>query len=161
MDKKPILLVIAFVFIALVILTCNGSPPPKPVLMVVGDTDLIRGDQMVKERLEKLGYIVHAKVDSLTTLDDANNAQFILISASILTGKIRDRSTDAQVPLVCLESYLYDELCMTDTTFKVEYGSVRDQTQILITKPEHSLSAGLEDTVTVLTQKRGGFLPAL
>jgi len=150
--KMPILIVSLFLVFAL--FTCNDNFSPKAVLLVVGDTDLIRGDQMIEERLGRLGHIADIKVDSLTTVEDAKDKNFILISASILTDKIDDRLTDAQIPIVCLESYLYDELCMTDTTFKVEYGSVRDQTQILMIKPEHPLSAGLEDTVTVLTEKR-------
>jgi glucose/arabinose dehydrogenase len=120
-------------------------------LLVVGNTTLNNGDTAVKQRLENLGYVVTVKAATASATADANNKSVVVLSSTSLSADINTKFRNVNVPVVTWENALMDDLGMTSTTALTDYGTIDNQTQILIVNNSHPLAAGLSSTQTVTT----------
>ena len=124
----------------------TGSGCNKEVLFVVGSTNLNSSDATVKSRLESLGYTVTVGDDYYCKTEDANGKGLVLISATVNSGYVGSKFRDVAVPVLCWESYLYDDMGMTGSSYGTQ-GYVYSTT---IQTSNHPLAAGLSGTVNVL-----------
>ena len=128
--------------------------PVKKALLVVGRIPLSYSDRALKIHLERLGFLVFLADDATVDKADADDMDFILISETVWSKLIGDLFRDVAVPVLCLESYLYDDLYMSGSDRNSDYGNSRRRRTIAVTDSGHSLSAGMSDSVKVTTRRR-------
>jgi len=140
----------------------NEDLPLKKALFVVGRTPLRFNDRALKMRLERLGFLVFLVKDATIEKADADDMDLILISETVWSKLIGDLFTDVGVPILCLESYLYDDLYMSGAVRNSDYGNSRRRQKIDVHYSDHSLSAGMSETIKVTTRRRhvGWSVPA-
>jgi hypothetical protein len=132
----------------------NQDSPVKKALLVVGRTPLRYNDRVLKMQLERLGFLVFLADDATVDKADADDMDLILISETVWSKLIGDLFTDVEVPVLCLESYLYDDLNMSGAVRNGDYGNSRRRREIAMTDSDHSLSAGVSDRIKVTTRRR-------
>ncbi len=128
-----------------------GSNCNDKILFVVGDTRLNSGDEWAKKRLELLGLNVTVKSATSASTSDASGKGLIVISSTVNSGDVGSKFTNVAVPVLTWESYLLDDLKMTDDDAQEDYGQNASYNSLTITDPTHPLSAGLSGNVQVLT----------
>jgi hypothetical protein len=140
----------------------NEDYPVKKALFVVGRTPLRFNDRALKMRLEQLGFLVFLVDDATIEKADADDMDLILISETVWSKLVGDLFTDVEVPILCLESYLYDDLYMSGAVRNSDYGNSRRRQKIAVHYSDHSLSAGMSETIKVTTRRRhvGWSVPA-
>ncbi|MHC4488389.1 MAG: DUF1349 domain-containing protein [Planctomycetota bacterium] len=119
------------------------------------DEPFIAGDDALKVFLEGLGHTVtyfDDGEDEATTEAAAAAADVVFISESVSSGQIRTEITEVEAPMVITEAWGYDEMGLTLGTGE---GLEVATTDIEIVAPEHPLAAGLNGTVSVLTDITG------
>jgi hypothetical protein len=104
--------------------------------------------------LQQEGYQVTVQDDDGITASTANGQDAVVISKSVSSAKVGTTFTSAAVPVVSLVSTLYDDLGMTGVQQNLVYGGANNQTQIKVTDPNHPLSSGYNDLVTVYSEPR-------
>ena len=119
-----------------------GRPPPR------------YNDRALKMRLERSGFLVDVVDDTTVKKADADDKGLIVISETVWSKRIGDLFTDVAVPVLCLESYLYDDLYMSGSRRNRDYGNSRRRREIAVTDSDHSLSAGMSDRIKVTTRRR-------
>ncbi|NET48767.1 MAG: cellulase family glycosylhydrolase [Merismopedia sp. SIO2A8] len=112
-------------------LTSSGSD--NKALLVADSKDLGLKDQAIKNRLENLGYQVTVQEDDTSKSSDAQNQDLIIISESVISGKVTSKFTDASVPIVNLEPYLYNDLKLTGSQADKDFGFEFVRPEIAIT----------------------------
>lgn len=122
---------------------------PSQALFVTASANLKASDLAIKNRLESMGYQVTVKDDNASQSGDANGQDLIVISESVNSGTVGSKFTDADVPVVVLEPYLYDDLKMTGNTVGEDFGFANRQTEVAIANSTHPLADGLNNTVQV------------
>lgn len=120
----------------------------KNALLVVGSTTLNSGDNWIKNRLESLGLSVTVKDDDLVAATDANGKNLVLISSTITSGAIGTKFTNAAVPVICYEPYLFDELKMTPAVADSDHGTSSGGVLNLVA-PAHPIAGGLSGNISV------------
>lgn len=117
-------------------------------LFVVGDTILSASDQSLQNRLEGLGYEVMVQDDNLSQSNDATGHNLVLISESVSSSRVNTKFTDASVPVISAESYLFDDLELTTSEANLNFGK-QIGTSFAIVEANSPLVAGLSGTATV------------
>jgi len=112
-------------------------------LMVTGSHRLRSGDRELKKRLEQIGFKVTIKSDRLSRTADAVGKDLIVLSESAYSKRVNTKFRDVEVPVICTEPNLFDDMGMTGPIARVDYGHVRRQKHITIIYPDHPLAAGL------------------
>jgi len=111
----------------------------------------IPGDDALKAFIEGLGHTVTMFDDNESEADTevaAAEADLVFISESVSSGQIREEITEIETPMVITECWAWDEMGLT-----LGGGAGQDvaTTDIEIVEPGHPLAAGLNGTVSVLT----------
>ena len=126
----------------------------KKALLVMGRIPPRYNDRMLKMQLERLGFLVFLADDAAVEKADADDMDLIVISETVWSKLIGDLFSDVEVPVLCLESYLYDDLYMSGAVRNSDYGYSRRRREIAMTDSNHLLSAGMSDRVKVTTRRR-------
>ncbi len=124
-----------------------GEEPPS-AYFVVGDVSLSSGDNLVKTRLENMGYTVELIDDNSASASDASDADLVLVSSSSTSSNIGSGLNSCTAPMVLWETWLYDDLGMTGDASESDYGNAGD-VSINIQESNHALAAGLSGEVQV------------
>jgi|GEM_PF-1218783 len=117
-------------------------------LLIAGRDPLKSSDAKIKERLEILGYQVTAINDDDCTPEDSNGKDLVIISATVIPTRIKQKYLDLAKPIVLCESSIYDDMKMTGTKSNVDYGRLEGN-RLEIVNSTHPLSAGLTGTIPV------------
>jgi len=115
----------------------------------------IPGDDALKAFMEGLGHTVTYMDDDESEADmetAATEADLVFISESVSSSKVREKITEVEKPMVITECWAWDEMGLT-----LGGGAGQDvaTTEIEIVEPGHPLAAGLNGTVSVLTDISG------
>ncbi len=106
-------------------------------LFVVGEsTAMPTKDVMVRDTLRAMGYSVRTLSARNTKAADAAGRAVVVISESMSSGDLNTKLRDVAVPVVCYESYLFDDMKMTGSA-GTEWGHSNPQTQINWIQPSH------------------------
>lgn len=132
----------------------NKDSAVKKALLVVGRTPVRNNDRALKMRLERSGFLVYLVDDATIEKADADDMDLIIISETVWSKLIGNLFTDVKVPVLCLESYLYDDLHMSAAVRNSDYGNSRRRQTIKVKASDHSLSAGMSEIVKVTTRRR-------
>ena len=119
-------------------------------LLVVGAVPVSGGDASAVSQLQSLGQSVTVVDDSASSAASADGMDLVVISDSVSPGQVGDKFNQVAVPVVVFEPWLYDNLGMTGTVAKTDYGRSGLQTQLRM-NGSHPLTAGLSGVVTVST----------
>ena len=122
-------------------------------LLVVGDTNLSPGDEVMRNRIEALGFPVQAKAAASTVSGDANGKAVVVLSSSSLNADLLDKFAYVTVPVITMSTGIFDDMFLTDAA-----GRGTDvANQLTITTPSHPLAAGLIGTGKITTTLPGSF----
>ena len=132
----------------------KADSPVKEALLVVGRTPPRYNDRALKMQLERSGFLVDVVDDAAVEKADAEHMDLIVISETVWSKLIGNLFTDVAVPVLCLESYLYDDLHMSGSKRNRDYGNSRRQQEITMKDSDHSLSAGMSDRIKVTSRRR-------
>ncbi len=127
----------------------TGSGCNFEALFVASSTSLNTSDANAKARLEALGFNVTVVDDNQTTTADADGKGLIFISSTTLSSNVNTKYRDVAVPVICYESWLFDDFNMTGSTTGTDYDSQGSLSQLTIENASHPLAAGLSGTVQV------------
>jgi len=122
-------------------------------LFVVADANgLGAGDAALVSLLEHVGFevapVTSTEVDSVST----DGVALVLISSTAQSNAVGTRFSEVDVPVVCWDSYLYDDLGLTGPQSGVDYSAMLLEQLIRIVNPAHPLAAGLDGAVRVYEQ---------
>ncbi len=125
----------------------------KHILMVTGNSSLNAAETLIQQRLLASNYDVTHLVDNLVTTEDAENKSMVLICSSVLSANVGTKFRTVNVPVLCYESYLFDDLGMTGTIADADYGTRPQQTRLILSDDAadplvRDLESG-EQTITV------------
>ena len=130
----------------------QGNSCDLDVLFVVGSTTLSAGDNWVKNRLTSQGYNVMVKSATAAQTSDANGKDLVLISSTVLSTDVGTKYKHVTVPVMTWESYLYDDLRMTNSTSGSGYGTLWGVRQYQVAN-NHPINSGLSGTFNVFTEE--------
>ncbi|HXU81913.1 MAG TPA: S8 family peptidase [Polyangia bacterium] len=132
------------------------STPATMTMGMTGQALLVRpatptaGDLVLRDRLAALGFVVTEKADSALVSADATGKHVVVVSAAVASGNVGSKLTSVTVPVISMESLIYDDMKMTGTTSN-DFGSTASQTQLNLVDPSHPLAAGLSGVRTANT----------
>lgn len=121
------------------------------MLFLTGDGPLSSADNAVIDDLDELGIQVQVVLDDVVATTDAKGKDLVLISESVLSSRIGNKFSHADVPVVVYESWLYDDLGMSKAMRGDSYGNASARGSILM-QGAHPLTGGLTGTVQVNTR---------
>jgi hypothetical protein len=121
----------------------------NPALFVVGNATLSTSDQLVKSRLEALGFSLTIKTAASSTSADASGKSLVVISASVNSGDVSTKFTSSAVPVVTWEFAIWNSLGMVASNSTADRNTISSQTQVKITNPTHPLAGHRSGTVAV------------
>src|ERR1043166_7586835 len=125
-------------------------------LLVVRDaSSLSPGDNVIRMRLERLGYNVRRTEDAVADAADGYEHAVIVCSSVLGPPHPPEGFLGLDVPIVVLGDSLYDDLGMTGKFAGKDYGrSPERYDELVICDPDHSMAAGLDGRVRVMTSAR-------
>jgi hypothetical protein len=139
-------------------------PARRAVLLLGGqDADLpLRPssvDEPLRARLEQLGFavdVVNAENHEAETARELERAQVVVLSPTVYTAELSEELIALPVPMVALESSAFTRLGLTGLAWKRDVGPTDQRfREVMITKPEHPLAAGLTGQAIVLQRRLG------
>ena len=122
-------------------------------LLVIADATAVgSGDTAVMDLLERLGFGVTTLSSTEVASTESGGFDLVVISSTAQSNAVGTGFTDADVPVVCWDSHLYDDLGLTGPTAGVDYSAMLQQQVVQIVAPESPLAAGLVGAVRVFSQ---------
>lgn len=126
----------------------DGQLPMPRVALVVGDPQRpTAGDARLRARLQARG-MVPVLIAAEAPASATEGAALVVICASGPSRLVTTKYRDASVPVIVLETSLYDDMQLTGVSRGSDFGD-EDAASITILDGGHSLAAGLHGTVTV------------
>jgi hypothetical protein len=133
---------------------------PREALLLTGPDDTkeplatpgaLRGsEELLKTRLERLGFQVHVADAGAMTPERARVAALIVFSSSVNSKQLRPWFAELPVPMLVLESTGFERLGLTGTVWRRDLGPAPPMAEITIQNPDHPLAGGLSGNVRVL-----------
>jgi len=132
----------------------NACLQPDTLLFVVGQLPLGLGDVRLKQFMTDLGYELDIVLDEQAQSSHAHNRAAIVISSTVLSGRLRNTFTHTAVPLLCWEPYLYDDLLMTGSLPGKHYGHSGVERRLELADSTHALAARMQGSTDVFSSGR-------
>ena len=123
---------------------------PRKAVLVVGDPGApLLGDVRLKAMLEARGFVVSYADDGASS-GSAGSAALVVLSSSSAAATLAARYKDLAVPVLVMESHVFDDMKMTGPTKATDYDEEDDtRITILTGQDSHQLAAYYSGTVTV------------
>ena len=119
-------------------------------LMVVGDTELSLGDQIVRERLEERGFQIEVIDDDVVTNQDGRLKDIIFVSSTVTPSSIGEDLTHIPTPVFSWDPFSYSFLRLTGHNYNDDFGFTQDAiSEIEIVKEGHPMAAGKSGAVKI------------
>ncbi len=130
-----------------------GAPPvaqgilcPKVALFVASTSPAPRGDGSFLSAVEEaLPGCVSTVSDESITAAEAEAADLVIISSSVVPTVLRDRLVDVGTPVLVAEPYLFDDMSLAERNGR----ELTERTTLQITDVSHPLAGGLSGVVAV------------
>ena len=119
-------------------------------LLLAGNLLLSPEDELVKKRLEGLGFEVRVRGGGTPDAEELRRAALVLISASVSSVDINTYYREVAVPIIAWEPALFPDLGMTGPKESGECAAARSTGDAVIKNPAHPMAAGLAGTVQLL-----------
>lgn len=118
----------------------------SPALLVVGSAALAAGDAALHNRLLSLGFTVTIRTGTAVTAADAGG-KVVVISESVTSADVNTKLRNVPVPVVALESALFDDLGFVDAV-ATNYGTAASQSSLLLLGAPGAPTGDVTVTVT-------------
>ncbi|MGH1489418.1 MAG: Ig-like domain-containing protein, partial [Acidimicrobiales bacterium] len=129
----------------------SADPDPGTVTVVIGTASRpSRPDQAILDRLDATGHPYVVVDDSDLTAAMADAADFVLLTDSVLRGRVRGDIEATSTPVASMKWGLFRDLGFLERGGRA--GRVGGGKSITINDPSHPLAAGLSGEVDVLTR---------
>ncbi len=132
-----------------------GSKPRGSALLVVGSLTLSTSDQLLKERVESLGFEVLVRGGGAPDVGELHRAAVVLISSTVNSVDVLIGYRELPVPVVVWEPWVFDDLGMTGAKEDGDCDAENGTGEAVIKNPAHPIAAQLSGTV----QLQSGSLP--
>ncbi len=142
------LLALQFILLSHAQLADAAQGNQQKVLLLVGDNYQTQ-DAWYVDRLERNDLAVTVVSAAAFEPQQARSYELIVISESVNSTDLANDVRDLDVPLVCLEPSLFDDLSMTGNTWQQDFGDAAGQSRLEIAAGSHPLNASLSGTVKV------------
>ena len=119
------------------------------ILLVVGQKNLKGTDLSIKKVLQNNGHKVTVAKCAGVHSEDAQDKDLVIISDSVLALHVNSKFRDSQVPVICADPWLLDDLGMTARVKLKDFGRKRRQQNIKIIAPDHPLAASYSGKIQV------------
>ena len=119
------------------------------VLYVAGSAGLPRPDRAVVELLRSAGFVVTPIDDDGVDPTSADGYDVVVISSSVVPGKVGSTFTGSDVGVVSTEAYLLDDLGMTGASSSGR--GERTGTTVAMVDSDHQIAAGRTGDVVVVS----------
>jgi transposase len=120
-------------------------------LLLVGERALQYDDERVKQRLEGLGFSVRVRGAGPPDAQELRDTEVILVSSSVFSLDLNTQYRDVAVPVLVWEPSLFDDFGMTGPEENQGCGVAFGTGEAQIKLPGHPMAAGLDGTVTVVS----------
>jgi hypothetical protein len=107
---------------------------------------LVRGDTAISAFLETRGFL-SIPVDDADPASEARDAGLVVISASVNPATVADKYRDVPVPVVVMESSLFDDMKMTGPMEMADFGATSGRE--LNVASVHPVAAGLSGRIAI------------
>ncbi|MCA9200489.1 MAG: hypothetical protein KDA87_23280, partial [Planctomycetales bacterium] len=87
--------------------------------------------------------------DNLVSSSSAAGFDLVYISESVSSGRIGTKLTNASVPIISSESYLFDDLGLTGSALQTDYGNANG-VAIEVANPAHPILDGLSGSLITI-----------
>ncbi len=144
--KKTIGILLTFLFIT------SNVAFGADVLFVVGKQRLKNVDNKVMSNLIDKGFNVVVREEKWVRDKDLAGKDLIVISDSVVVKWLKVDFRDTQIPIICAETLLFDNLGMTKQVKSEDYGRKTRQQYVSIVNSDHPLAASLTNDVQVSTE---------
>jgi len=115
----------------------NSAPSPaRTALFVVGEVPVYSSDELIKERLELLGFSVTVVKDQFVYSGQGSNKDLVVISSTVDENYITTKFRDVAVPVITWENDLFGYMSLT-----YDSGDIYNQDSVKI-NTSHPLSMG-------------------
>ena len=131
---------------------CTTYALGAEVLLVVGKKKLKGTDLSIKTILKNNGHTVTVAKGDAVKSSDARGKDLVIISDSVLALHVNSKFQGSQVPVICLDPWLLDDLGMTAEVKLKNFGRKRRQQNILIIDPDHPLAASYSGKIQVSSE---------
>jgi hypothetical protein len=122
------------------------------VLFVVGKQRLKTVDEKVMSSLIDKGYNVVVREDKRVRDKDLAGKDLVIISDSVVVKWLKVDFRETQIPIICTEALLFDNLGMTNQAKSEDYGRKTHQQYVTMVNSDHPLAASLSNDVQVSTE---------
>jgi hypothetical protein len=144
--------VLAFTWLGISTPSTNAA---SNALFVVKDASTLGTmDDAVRDRLVDLGFTVTIKSQGSATSSDATGKALVVISASVESGMVNTKYKNTSTPVLCMESYIFDDMKMTGTGAGTNYGTLSSQSKLTISNIGSPLAVGLTGSPTVASSNK-------
>lgn len=131
--------------------TVPGSRGRALITMGASGVNMAGGDQMMRNYLTYMGFIVECVYAGSATTSNADGKSLVIISTTSNPDNINTIFQGVTVPVMTCKATLYDEMAMTRSAAGTFWGVLGGQTTLNIVNPGHPMAAGLSGLVTVST----------
>lgn len=130
----------------------------KQVLIAQGGNELNANDRAMMAKLASAGRQVTTGRDNIVNVDDAAGMDLAIVSASVSSGNMVlsgvHKFLNLNIPIISSENENYDDLYLTAATAGSDFGTIGNQTGLLILDDSHPMAGGLSGVVTVASDLR-------
>ena len=116
------------------------------IVMIVREDPIGVEDNIVKERLEALGFEIELHSQNEAHPVDIAGADGVFVSESILSGNVGGAYEGISIPFITSEAWLLDEMQIAPDNHTHEDPN---QTSVTIVDPGHPMAAGLEGEIEI------------
>jgi hypothetical protein len=144
----------------------RALPAVREALLLIGPDDnkedrppppALRGsEEMLKARLERLGFTVRVMEATTLTAEEATAARLLVLSPSVSVTLLAARSfADLPAPMVLLESTAFTAFGLIGERWRRDLGPTQGPiAEVTISNPQHALAGGLSGTIRALSTPR-------
>ena len=132
--------------LALFLISTTLAIAADKIVMVVREDPIGVEDNIVKERLEMLGFEAEPHSQDEAHPVDLTGAAGVFVSESILSGNVAGAYEDIPIPFITSEAWLLDEMGIAADAHSHEDPN---QTSVTIVDPNHPMAAGLEGEIQI------------
>jgi hypothetical protein len=121
----------------------NAHAQSTALFVVKDASNLNTMDSATRDRLVDQGFTVTLKSQGAAVSSDATGKSLVVISSSVASGNVNTKFKGTATPVLCMESFLFDDMMMTGGVQNTDYGTLSSQSQFSIVDESSPLAVGL------------------
>ena len=136
-----------FLSLALLLFLACSAVAADTIIVVAGAVPLSPTDEIIKERIEGLGFEVDVHSQNEPQPIDTADADGVMIFETVGSGNISNFYSGIEVPFIAAETYMLDEMGIAPDNHRHE----DPNDTVVIEDPDHEIAGGLSGDVQITT----------